>query len=283
MSPSKDYLALLNAGPFSGRVDPWAEKDDYFHQLHAGIIGEIIKTIRTPLEALGYYASREASLQIVDEASRPDVAVLHNTIPDHFSPRWDYGAAAAQAQAEPGVISAVDEPALDTIYIYREPAQLVSIIEIISPRNKDRPEACLNYMVKRESFVRERGVNVLEIDLTRSIQRLLNDELVRANAYHAAVFIPGEITRIVEMPFDAPLKRIAIPLRQEVVPVDMQAIYDTAYYDHFIARQILSRGDYVESELPFPSTLTETQRQVCKDTLQRWQSALEKLQSPNTN
>ena len=77
------------------------------------------------------------------------------------------------------------------------------------------------------------------------------------HAYHAIIYLPGEFPQLIGMDFRQAMKRIAIPLRGEVIPVELQAAYDSAYQEVTTAAQMLNDGFYTEPNLPFPSLLTD--------------------------
>jgi hypothetical protein len=37
------YVEHWSAGPFPGRIDPWAEAGHYFKQIHGGVISELLE------------------------------------------------------------------------------------------------------------------------------------------------------------------------------------------------------------------------------------------------
>jgi hypothetical protein len=59
----------------------------------------------------------------------------------------------------------------------REDAQLVAVVELVSPRNKDRPEACRAFAAKCAAYL-QRGIGVVVADLVTTRQANLHNELV---------------------------------------------------------------------------------------------------------
>lgn len=272
---SEAYVEHRKRGPFPGRIDPWAEVGRYFHQIHLGIIGSLLSQIQDPLLRLGYEAGRETSLLIL-ERSEPDIFIhrAESTIP---ALNWDYSAAAKTVEASPGVTVERPESDQQAIYIRDiEDRQLVTVIEVISPSNKSSSLDIADYDERRERALRH-GVNVVEIDPSRSVKRLLRDVIVQTYAYHTAVHLPGQLTRVIGSDFGEPLKRVALPLRGEVIPMELQDAYDFAYQQVSIAGQIYSDGGYTEDNLPFPSLLTEPQRREAMQAVLAWIEQLEHL------
>lgn len=117
----------------------------------------------------------------------------------------------------------------------------------------------------------------MEIDLTRSHIRLLQHPELIASAYHALIYLPDEKPYVVRMPYLKPLRRVAVPLRGEVVAMDLQPAYDHAYQAARIAGHILKHDDYADDALPFPTILTRTQRQSALEKVATWRAELEHL------
>jgi hypothetical protein len=274
--PSADYIQHRKHGPFPGRIDPWAEVGRYFHQLHAGMIDNLLTQIQDPLLALGYEAGRESSLQIM-EGREPDIFVQRAMNAPTPSAPLDYELAATELLAEPGVIIE-DEIDLQSIHIkHIDSGRLIAVIEIVSPNNKTKDAVITDYRLRRERLLLDKGINIVEIDPTRSVKHLMKINIVQQYAYHIAVYLPGDSPRFIGLQFEQPLSRVALPLRTEAIPMELQAAYDYAYRQVVIAGQITSDGRYDEDFLPFPSLLTDAQRQSSLDTLNTWKMELKRL------
>jgi hypothetical protein len=272
------YVQHLKTGPFPGQVDPWAESGRYFKQIHAGMIGNLADRLIDPLLEMGYLLTRETSLMIA-EGRQPDIGIEQKRSANlEASQRWNYEAAAGAALAEPGIAVEWETAEQDGIAIRDfQTGALVTVIEVVSPRNKSDRQDLESYQEYRERLLRIKGVNVVEIDLTRSVKRLLDKELVATYAYHVAVYLPDSAARIVGMDYSERLKRIAIPLRGEVIAADVQDVYDHAYQSVSVAAQIYNAGQYREDTLPFPTLLTESQRRDALEKAQLWIEKLEQL------
>lgn len=273
---SNEYVQLLSEGAFKGHIDPWAEAPHYFQQIHASMIGNIANTIKSPLMTMGYYIGREASLQIA-ENREPDIFIQRAMNVVTKIPKWDYELAAVEVLADPG--SSIDsEITLDALHIYQQDGTLVTVVEIISPSNKVNTEGIAAYRQRREKLVIEQGVNVVEIDPSRSVKRMVAHPSVLRHPYHAIIYLPNEFPHLVGMAFRQRMKRIALPLRGEVIPVELQAAYDSAYQEVTTAAQLLNNGFYTEANLPFPSLLTDVQIREAIETVAKWREELKGLQ-----
>jgi hypothetical protein len=271
---SAAYVQLLQRGPFPGQIDPWAEAGRYFQQIHSGMINSLQDQLQDELNLRGYQVGKEASLQIFGNR-KPDLYIQTTTPESDSAPDWDYAAVAAELEVDPGIAILEDEWELEALHI-REMAsnELVTVVEIISPRNKTHPADMQLYRDQRESLFLSQGVNVVEIDATRSQRRLLR---AADHVYHTAVFLPGDLPRILISSYGEALKPFALPLDNEAVRVEPQAAYNRAYQRGNLAGLIASAGDYAAEALPFPSTLTEAQHSAAQDAVTHWQAELQRL------
>lgn len=268
----EDYVEHRKQGPFPNRVDLWAEIGRYHKQIHAGMIDVIASDLETELASRGYFISREASLQIATDRE-PDIFVRHDTPPSTGMRVEAYMRAAVAIRIEPGEVALVDDPLeRSALHIRKlESGDLVTVLEIISPSNKYG--AVRLYQDYRTRLLHQ-GVQFVELDFTRSKQRLLENRLTEAYPYHIAVYLPDDPPLVIGIELDTPLKDFALPLRNEVVPVHTQAAYTTVYRRYDLAAQLEHEQRYNADDLPFPSTLTPAQRD---DALQRVSTWLEKF------
>lgn len=275
MGFSQTEIEHFERGPFPGRIDPWAEAARYFRSIHSEMISALLAMTREPLLSMGYVAGRETSLQIA-EGREPDIHIRYEQIPEK-PVRWNYELAAAEVLAEPG-IAVEDAAEIEALYIRElQTGDLVTIVEIVSPGNKTRDHEMTAYRERRSRLMLERGINVVEVDPTRSVKRLVNNSETTAFAYHIAVFLPGEAVRIIGISLEAPLSRFALPLRGVVIPVELHDAYSRAYRQTMTAWHIQHEGRYTEDDLPFPSSLTDDQRQNALQAVERWQQELAHL------
>ncbi len=262
---SQQYIQIYKRGPFPGTLDPWAEAGRYFHQIHAGMIGALLHQLQDSLLARGYHAGRETSLQVL-ESTQPDLFIQRSQGRAHTHP-WDYSAAAQELLLEPGeALSGLEvQPELDALFIKQSGGTLVTLVEIISPSNKVRLDEIERYQIRRGGLMTQ-GVNIVEIDLTRSVKRLVSDVALQGAQYHITVHLPGQPGRWFHHGYGEAIREIALPLRGEVIPMNSQVAYEAAYQQAAIAGQIQDEARYTPSDLPFSSLLTEVQR---ADALQR--------------
>jgi hypothetical protein len=272
------YREYHLAGPFPHRFDPWVEKGYYFHQLHGAMIGELMRRLRDPLLDMGYVATREVSLQITEQGQQPDVAIRRRQRFPALPVTAGYGTLAAEIEVNPGVAIEWDMPELDALFIKRlADGVLVTVVEFISPGNKSDQAKARKYMRRRQALITEDSVNIVEIDLTRSRTRLFIASDAEAYPYHIAVYLPREPAHLIGMSFEQALERFALPLRGEVLKVDTQAIYTAAYQEIAASIQIYTDVGYQAAALPYPSLLTDVERERCLDAVAAWKAEVERL------
>jgi hypothetical protein len=227
---SDAYVECLSRGPFPGRIDPWAQVGHHFQQIHSGLIDNLISQMNPQLLQMGYVIAREASLQIA-EGREPDIFVQRAMDAAKPAVRWNYELAATEVLADPGVV-VEDEFDLHALHIKDfDSGRLVTIVEIISPNNKTKPQGIADYRARRERLLLEHAVNVVEIDPTRSVKHLFNNKIANEYAYHVVVYLPDESPYFIGIDLGEPLKRLALPLRGEVIPVELQRAYDYGYQE----------------------------------------------------
>ncbi len=274
---SKAYLELLKRGAFPGRIDPWAEQARYFQQIHNNMIGNLIDQMQNTLEQMGYVAGRETSLLIGESKPEPDIFVKRQHEPaPAVTTEWNYYEAAAAVMAEPITRIETIDDWQDRLFIHDMDGRLVTVVEIVSPRNKISPLEIQRYQQRRERLLQEQ-VNVVEIDLTRSFTRLLSAREATLFSYHALIYLPDEAPGLTGIPLEKSLPRLALPLRRAVIAIEVHAAYEQAYQSLRIARQILDENRYTTDDLPFPTTLTDAQRQHIETTLDDWRRELQAL------
>lgn len=240
------------------------------------MIDQLIAQMRTPLLEMGYYIGREASLQIA-EGREPGIFIQRAMGNQQSRRTWNYELAAEELLAEVG-IAVEAEIVLQAIHISeQETGRLTTIIEIISPNNETRPTAIADYRARRERLILEQGVNVVEVDATRSVKWMLNADIAAQYPYHVAIFMPGDSPRIIGVNWNSRLHRIAVPLRVTAIAAELQRAYDYAYQQVTFALQIHESGHYIEALLPFPTLLTDEQRDADLKAVATWQAELARL------
>jgi Protein of unknown function (DUF4058) len=272
------YNERYLAGPFPNRVDPWAERGYYFHQLHGAMIGELMRRLRDPLLDTGYIATREVSLQISRKGQQSDLAIRRRQRFRAQPASAGYSTLAAKIEINPGTAIEWDMPELDALFIKRlSDGILVTVVEIISLSNKADRVKVRKYLKRREELITEDGVNIVEIDLTCSRSRLFVTADAEAYPYHIAIYLPLEPARLIGMQVEQPLDRFALPLRGEVLSVDTQATYATAYQEISASIQIDTDVGYQMGALPYPSLMTDEERANCANITAAWKLEVARL------
>jgi hypothetical protein len=151
-----------------------------------------------------------------------------------------------------------------------EPAagnRIVTVIEVLSPDNKEKGDGRDSYLKTREELW-ERGTNVVEIDLLRDgdpAVRISADRLAHMGPRHYLVAVTRHCTSHLELyliPLDRRLPQIAIPLAADDrdVTLDLQAAFTRCW----------SEGPYPEllryDENP-PGTMAPEDITWCHDLL----------------
>ncbi len=280
---SEAYTHHEDQGPFPGRIDPWAEDAHYFQRIHGGMIHELQLQLRKELRPRGYRVGKEATIQVLG-GRRPDLIVADTAVERQAPARTAYRDLAAALAVEPGAVVMVEEDVeLDALHIVAsDTGQLVTVVEIISPGNKTHLDRMERYIEQRSQLFVGQGVNVVEIDATRSFKRLIDHPLlIEHSAYHTAIHLPGEATWAITSTVEEPLKPFALPLRDnDGIRVEPHDAYTRSYYSGSIAGFINSDRDYAADALPYPSMLTDAQREAALAAVKAWQDELARLDQP---
>jgi hypothetical protein len=182
-----------------------------------------------------------------------DVAEFENTADpeEEQSPDGAIGGVAIQTHAPP--VATMVMPALypDDFEVQvrdaSDDARLVAVVELVSPRNKDRPAARRVFAAKCAAYL-QRGVGVIVVDTVTTRQANLHDELVRLMELEDRFKMPAEasLAAVAYRPArhgDAneidvwavaltiggtlPVLPLAL-LRHGVIPLDLEASYTEA-------------------------------------------------------
>jgi hypothetical protein len=278
---SEAYLEYRNQGPFPMTIDPWAETGRYFKQIHINFLTSLVDQMQPELERRGYIIARETSLQIA-AGREPDLAIQRAMTGYPLQLKTDYQLIADELLVEAGVQLDVEIELQALQITHLASSELVTVIELVSPSNKDVPTDIDHYRDRREKLILEQGVQVVEFDFTRSIKRLVKHRYALSYAYHIAVFVPGSNPFLIGIPYASRLPSMALPLRAEGIRLDLHNAYRDAYNRGGIAAQMLFEGQYTEDKLPFPSLLTEEQRTAALIAVADWKAELERLQQESS-
>jgi hypothetical protein len=173
-----------------------------FHSRWANSIADALQQILPPR----YFAEVQIHLGSRVEA---DVAEFERQPPPEEEPRNGPGGVAVQTWVPPAATMVLPAVFPDDIEVHvrdeRDDARLVAVVELVSPRNKDRTESRRAFAAKGVAYL-ERGVGLVMIDIVTSRQGNLHNELV-------GVLNLGESFR---MPDEAALYAVAYgPARRE--------------------------------------------------------------------
>ncbi|MCU0497809.1 MAG: DUF4058 family protein [Anaerolineae bacterium] len=295
------YVQHLLQGPFPQRTDPWGEDDHYFQQLHSGLIAALVQQLME-LMLRGYvigtsfdphpnpppYMGEGTGPRGMDSPNTGEGTGPRGTdspnMGEGIGPRGmdspnigeGIGPRGVAESARLGAITATTP--LEALWIRDgQTGDLITIIEILSPGNKTL-RGISDYADDRHEYLLS-GVNFVEIDLTRSIRRATDHDLTRLYAYHLAVYLPHDGLRIIGMAFDQPLKRFALPLKGEVIGVDLALAYQEAYQKRQIAAQMVLDHHYTLARLPFPTLISSTETQALIEQVNAWVDQLEVLKN----
>ena len=145
-----------------------------FHDFHLGFITTLRNTLNTILRPTDYYASAEGRIM----GYEPDASAFERRIPREVSRPQSSGGVAVQSEIlQVTEVSPrtrfIDEAdhwnALRESYVAirnKRGDRLVAIVEVVSPRNKDRADAIQAFGNKLEKAL-EAGCNVLVADFLR--------------------------------------------------------------------------------------------------------------------
>ena len=166
----------------------------------------------------------------------PDVSVTKET-------DWsaDHGSSLLVA-AKPTIVTLPMTEPLEVPYLVirsRDGAEMVAVIEVLSPTNKSPRDGRAEYLTKRNSILRTM-THLIELDLLRGGERLPTVEPHPAGDYFTFVSRTEHRPQaeVYAWTLDCPLPRIPVPLLpgDPDVHLDLQSIftitYDSAGYDY---------------------------------------------------
>lgn len=262
---------LSKQGPFPNHFDPWLEKGHYFHQFHAHVLTTLFNSLVDSVMGLGYVLGREASVQIVN--SEPDLFVRQPL--DNPLPSRNFAAAILEIGLEVGETFEIDEEAeLDRLFIKSvETGRVVTVLELVSPGNKNDEDKIQRYQARRQKLINN-AIDIVEIDLTRSFKHLINNKIAQSHPYHIAIHQYDSSSRYWGMELEEPLKSFPLPLEGKAIPVELNRIYRQSYSELRISWQMFNDKHYTAENLPFPTTLSEEEREKLMAALDTWKNQL---------
>jgi hypothetical protein len=235
-------------GPFPG-MDPYVEAS--WGGVHVFLMGAIAARLNRSLPT-GLRAMPEESDRVELAGGKPapyvyraDVAVFPNPRPGPA------GGAATAITVDPVLIPYERETVVDRnvqIIDIESGGRVVTVVEVLSPRNKRRGESNDAYR-RKLADLDAGGVNWVEVDLPRSSRRWLPirwDQLPpdRRTPYLALTHRHGDrVVRAYPIGLRQRLPTIDVPLRdgEPDAPLDLQPVFDRVYDDGSFAATDYSR------------------------------------------
>lgn len=270
---NKTKSELTKEGPFPNHFDPWLEHGHYFHQFHAQLIGALFIHLQDTLYEMNYSIGRESSVQVEKVNLYPDIFIRQTENPK--LPKRDYHAAMLELDIDAGIdLQTGEKPELDKLFIKNtQTKRVVTIIEIISPSNKQEDDKIIRYQNRREELLKN-AVDLVEIDLTRSYKRLLDDTISHLYPYHIALHLFDSFPKFLGIRLDESLKTFGLPVEDKFIPIDLHQMYRKTYAEMRVAYQMLTDDHYTAEKLPFPTTITEAEREKLLADLAAWKAQL---------
>jgi len=222
--------------PFPG-MDPYLEQ--YWLDVHHRLITYASDMLQTRLPS-GLRARVQERVFVETEERRgrilyPDVHVVEMPTPGSRR-KVEEGIAVA----EPLVVHVEHEPIRQGFIEIIESGsggRVVTLIEFLSPSNKVSGDGQSLYLRKREEIMAA-GANMVEIDLTRTGERILFVRPERLPLSHRTTYqicvwraTRPEVCEVYRAPLEEPLPAIRVPLRKDDrdVPLEIQPLIDQSY------------------------------------------------------
>lgn len=212
---------MTKGNPFPG-MNPFLEA--FWPDVHTRLIGYIADELSERLpEGLKARSEEQVTLSSEDDRdgiqARADVAVVESW-KKGIAPSWqpeDGAQGGSMTCTEP--LYCIDEEETERwIEVTDRHGKLITVIEVLSPTNKSSERD--KYRAKRQTYIAG-GVNVVEIDLLRGGQHVVNVPRGRLRdpnvTYLVCVTRATNIARkeYYPIPLDQPLPTIRIPLRPD--------------------------------------------------------------------
>jgi hypothetical protein len=232
----------------------WSERGGW-EGVHHIWITELLRWVKPRLPA-GYraYIGSVPTIAVGAPPERPDLALRQwseETAPEQATPVASPAAAAADEEPDEEVAVATLDAAKGLYVEFH--GRLVSAVELISPRNKDRPLSRTTYLARYLGYLQE-GVHLLLVDVHRrpigfSFADRIADELnIRqpplpppmAVSYRVGgpAATGGRLLGIWRRPLAPgvalPILKLALNV-ESAVPIDLEQTYSVAAADAYLA------------------------------------------------
>jgi hypothetical protein len=213
-----------------------------FHSRWANSMADAFQRILPPR----YFAEVQIHLGTQVEA---DVAEFEQSLQQ--TGNGAAGGAALQTYAPPAAVFVLPAVFPDDLEVHvrdeREDARLVGVVELVSPRNKDRVESRRAFAAKCLAYL-QRGIGVMVVDIVTSRGGNMHNELISLMALGATFLLAAEVNlyavsyhpsrhaekdsiavRPEALAVGATLPTLPLALRGfGMVPVDLEATYSQA-------------------------------------------------------
>jgi hypothetical protein len=217
---------------------------------HSSWLGEMVRQLSIRLPA-GYFAEPQVHLGVQVE---PDVGTFEEE--ETLSAATGSGdgvATAVWAPSRPTQTLDVDLPAQDVfevrVYDESQGIRLVAAVELVSPRNKDRPESRRAFAVKCASYLQE-CVSVIVVDVVTD----RHDDL-----YEDVLALVGR-ERQGSWPGKPPLYALAL----RTTKVDQQWRLETWEESLLLGQALPTMPLWLASDLAVPLELDATYEETCR-------------------
>jgi hypothetical protein len=226
--------------PFPG-MDPYLEDPSLWPSVHHLLISHIGMALN-PLLPPGYVAAFGERVFVAgpDRDIYPDVLIKEIAGTGTRGSRSS-DVAAAVLSDPPWMVSVAEDEVIESFIEIRalsEYSQVVTVIEVLSPRNKAAASEGRRLYRQKQREVLASDTHLLEIDLLRSGQHTVaapRDALLRRGPYHYLVSLSRANQRyeceVWGILLSSPLPRIRVPLAgsDPDVPLDLQNVWRHVY------------------------------------------------------
>jgi hypothetical protein len=164
--------------PLLDHFHPPLSASRHWESFHASWANEIMAALNAGVLPPGYFAETQVH---VGSRVEVDVASFEQGTPSSAAAGGNGGGVAVETWAPPAVTFTMPAIFPDEIEVQvfgtAGGATLVAAIELISPGNKDRPEARRAFAAKCASYLQQ-GIGLVIVDIVTDRQANLHDELV---------------------------------------------------------------------------------------------------------
>lgn len=226
--------------PFPG-MDPFIESQrfDEFHSVYLVTLAELLVPLVRPKYAVDVERYVFLSAEDEERLYKPDVSISKTT-----DERRRAGGTGTVATLEPRMLSipSPDEEGQTFLTVRTSgDRKVVTMIELLSPVNKDATGGQRAYLSKRANYLRTLA-NLVEIDLLRGGTRLPSKPSLTEEDYSAYVIRHGDSVHVAGYSWNIQdhLPTIPVPLgeRDPDVGLDLQKAFDVTYerrgYDYIL-------------------------------------------------